>query len=696
MTAIKKLIDGNGNQYFPQTHTKAVVDDNGYSVESRMQAVQDVVNQAQMQIGSVPNDLSPTEGSTNWVTSGGVYNAINAHNPVSNITELDATYTQGYHWSSSMVLTQLSTGSALAMEIDVSDCIGRVFTYTGTRAISTSTSGNLRNGVVMADDTFTLLTASALQSYTIPSGAKYLRISFNTRNITDIAFTIPHTSSPASEEMVLAKSKIRKTLTQEDVEMTSDGYYNASGEFVSSSGYVSFMHDITGYEGGVYDCSSMTMASGYLGFVLTDDSVVAYKTAVDKLRVPDNAKYVFGGWYSTSAANRTFSVTSYYGLEDIAGKSDLDKLAMSLSDGTVGIHDKYDLNSLAGNIHIGYYWSVSGQDIVRTTASDILAFKMNVENYRGWVLHYKGIQTTTNGGNSFVTGSGDVTIPKIGKSITIPSDATVLGLTLRASVDYDIYLLDSEESAIMSENALQRAVDTLNSRISSIETSTGTLPSNTVWYVLGDSNSASGLYASHKYYNYIAAKNNIESNLHVLAGDGNAWGVNGNYGTIYSQAQRIGQDATLITIWAGSNDFNHAQTEIGTWPAGENGYAPSIPSTFAECSTFYEYVLFDLNYIQAQFPSATIALIIPLGKTNTTTVGGETYTMDKFSRVIKECAEYYGLPVIPLGWEVGFGGAKKRDLYVDQAHLNNKGQRKAAAFIESHLRMILNEVPEIE
>lgn len=75
MTATKKLIDGNGNQYFPQTHTKAVVDDNGYNVESRMQAVQDVVNQAQMDIGAVPSDLAPTENSTYWVTSGGVYNA---------------------------------------------------------------------------------------------------------------------------------------------------------------------------------------------------------------------------------------------------------------------------------------------------------------------------------------------------------------------------------------------------------------------------------------------------------------------------------------------------------------------------------------------------------------------------------------------------------------------------------------------
>lgn len=87
MTAIKKLIDGNGNQYFPQTHTNAVVDGNGYSVESRMQAVQDVVNQAQMAIGAVPSDLTPTENSTNWVTSGGVYNAMQVVQ--SELTELE-------------------------------------------------------------------------------------------------------------------------------------------------------------------------------------------------------------------------------------------------------------------------------------------------------------------------------------------------------------------------------------------------------------------------------------------------------------------------------------------------------------------------------------------------------------------------------------------------------------------------------
>lgn len=83
----KARIFPSGEQFFPITHTNAVIDDNGYTVESRMQAVQDVVNQAQMQIGSVPNDLAPTEDSTNWVTSGGIYNAIQAVK--SELTELE-------------------------------------------------------------------------------------------------------------------------------------------------------------------------------------------------------------------------------------------------------------------------------------------------------------------------------------------------------------------------------------------------------------------------------------------------------------------------------------------------------------------------------------------------------------------------------------------------------------------------------
>lgn len=77
MTQIKKLKNSQGTQVYPQTHTKAVIDDNGYTAESRLQAMQGEINQAQLEVGAVPSDLTPTEGSSNWVTSGGVFSATN-------------------------------------------------------------------------------------------------------------------------------------------------------------------------------------------------------------------------------------------------------------------------------------------------------------------------------------------------------------------------------------------------------------------------------------------------------------------------------------------------------------------------------------------------------------------------------------------------------------------------------------------
>lgn len=81
MATIKKITDKQGNDIYLRTHTKAVVDDNGYTAESRLQAMQDEINQTQLAVGAVPSDLTPTEGSSNWVTSGGLYNATHIGNP---------------------------------------------------------------------------------------------------------------------------------------------------------------------------------------------------------------------------------------------------------------------------------------------------------------------------------------------------------------------------------------------------------------------------------------------------------------------------------------------------------------------------------------------------------------------------------------------------------------------------------------
>lgn len=84
MTAKRKITDNNGVQVFPITHTKAVLDDNGNSVEQRLQENLDLINQKQLEVGAVPSDVTPTAGSTNWVTSGGVYECVRNLNGINN------------------------------------------------------------------------------------------------------------------------------------------------------------------------------------------------------------------------------------------------------------------------------------------------------------------------------------------------------------------------------------------------------------------------------------------------------------------------------------------------------------------------------------------------------------------------------------------------------------------------------------
>lgn len=70
-----KITDGQGTQVFPITHVTAVIDNNGNSVEQVLGMQTDLIQQAQLEIGAVPSDLTPTSGSSHWVTSDGVYNA---------------------------------------------------------------------------------------------------------------------------------------------------------------------------------------------------------------------------------------------------------------------------------------------------------------------------------------------------------------------------------------------------------------------------------------------------------------------------------------------------------------------------------------------------------------------------------------------------------------------------------------------
>lgn len=78
MAKIEKIYEDSARtqEIYAITHEKAVIDNNGTTAETKFQMITDLVNQKQMEIGAVPSDLTPTENSTNWVTSGGVFDAL--------------------------------------------------------------------------------------------------------------------------------------------------------------------------------------------------------------------------------------------------------------------------------------------------------------------------------------------------------------------------------------------------------------------------------------------------------------------------------------------------------------------------------------------------------------------------------------------------------------------------------------------
>lgn len=78
MAEIKKIYEDSARtqEIYPITHEKAVIDNNGTTAETKFQMIAELVQQEQMEVGAVPSDLTPTINSTNWVTSGGIFNSF--------------------------------------------------------------------------------------------------------------------------------------------------------------------------------------------------------------------------------------------------------------------------------------------------------------------------------------------------------------------------------------------------------------------------------------------------------------------------------------------------------------------------------------------------------------------------------------------------------------------------------------------
>lgn len=189
-----KITNAQGTQVFPITHVTAVIDNNGNSVEQVLGAQTDLIQQAQLEIGAVPSDLIPTEGSSNWVTSGGVYTALDnlsvemldKASVVKTVTISDTTtIATGYMVNDT---TYLQYSGYNICVLDVRDFIGKIRVTSNTEisrmAFMTSYNTPANNASLGTFATGyssrVVQTASTTEMYDIDASCNYIMFTYKT------------------------------------------------------------------------------------------------------------------------------------------------------------------------------------------------------------------------------------------------------------------------------------------------------------------------------------------------------------------------------------------------------------------------------------------------------------------------------------------------------------------------------------
>jgi len=146
-------------------------------------------------------------------------------------------------------------------------------------------------------------------------------------------------------------------------------------------------------------------------------------------------------------------------------------------------------------------------------------------------------------------------------------------------------------------------------------------------------------------------------------------------------------DADVVVVFGGTNDFGHGDAEIGT-------FADRTPETF------YGACHYLFNGLMEKYPSSVIVILTPLHRSNEDCPRGdndqrklqnvEYGTLKKYVDIVKEVAEYYSLAVCDLYAMSGLTPKVeilKQKYMPDGLHPNDAGHKvleaRIANFLES-------------
>ena len=194
------------------------------------------------------------------------------------------------------------------------------------------------------------------------------------------------------------------------------------------------------------------------------------------------------------------------------------------------------------------------------------------------------------------------------------------------------------------------------------------------WNALGDSITA-GAQSTASYIDYIAEDTGVIARNYGVSGNTIAhipdhWAGNG----MAIRYTEMDDDADIITVFGGTNDWGHGLVEIGSWDDGTN-------------TTLYGGTQTLIEGLINKYPTKKIGFILPIPRND---INGDN-TLGDYVAVIKEVCDRYSIPTLDLYHESGIMPgieAHKTALIPDGTHPNAEGHRIIATKIQRFLERL--------
>ena len=211
----------------------------------------------------------------------------------------------------------------------------------------------------------------------------------------------------------------------------------------------------------------------------------------------------------------------------------------------------------------------------------------------------------------------------------------------------------------------------------------GRLAKGIKWYILGDSRSVDLAYTTKFYHDYLCEKHKFVRKKNLAVSGARIRSADTAYHSLLEQYPNVEDDADLITIYAGINDYGQDNpTEIGTEGS-------------TDLTTFYGAFESLITNLITNHPTAKIVVITPIPQynfeINNTIVWGDRNdinslgkSLDDYCNVIKKTCRKYGVFVKDACYESGITpriASQRSEYFKDGLHHNEKGQLVLANYL---------------